>query len=82
MASDEPLNATCTGLMPAASLNRSPFMCVELPCPPELKRILPGLARASSMKSFSVLTPSVGVTTSMLLEKPSWVTPAKSLSGS
>jgi hypothetical protein len=34
------------------------------------------------MNSFSVLTPSVGVTTSMLLETPSWVTPAKSLSGS
>ena len=68
--------------MPAASLNLSPFMCVELPCPPELKKILPGLALASSMKSFYVLTPIVGVTTSVLIETPSWVTPTKSLSGS
>ena len=54
----------------------------QLPTPAELKKILPGLALASSMKSFSDFTPSVGVTTSMLLEKPIRVTPAKSLSGS
>jgi hypothetical protein len=34
------------------------------------------------MKSFIDFTPMEGVTTSVLIETPSWVTPRKSFSGS
>jgi hypothetical protein len=80
--SGTPLKPTCTDLMPAASLNRSPVMCVELPAPEEPMKIFPGRAWAYAMNSCADLTPSAGDTTNTPVPIPMRVTPAKSLSES
>ena len=41
-----PLNGTCSRSMPAASLNISPEMWIDVPAPAEAKESLPGLALA------------------------------------
>ena len=79
-ASGPPLNATCIVLMPAIKPNRAPLKWPALPVAPEPKMSLPGCVLASAMKSLTVLTFNVGVTTSTLVLMPICPIPMKSFS--
>ena len=54
--------------------------CVVVPLPAEPKLSLPGSALALSISSFSVLSPVLGCTTTMLGMSPTTVMGAKALS--
>jgi hypothetical protein len=64
--------------MLAASLNFSAFRCVALPWPAEAKLMLPGLALAAAISSFSVLMFFEGEITSAFGSEAIGVTPVKS----
>ena len=65
--------------MPARRRNNSPVMWPAVPTPSEAHEMLPGLALASAISSFTSLAGSEGCATSALVMRPICVTGVMSL---